>query len=113
MAGYLLNLTAKNPTSATSADGLFNANSVDNTSRVWFRVPDTWPGIVFDPNHGAPWPVGVAAPLSSWVRVPNTDDAALPCQVGDKFYIRIAPVAVGRQRTICIVALPHYLDARH
>ncbi len=93
MAGYLLNLTFKQPTSAATADGLFNSNTVSSASKQWFQVPSTWqPGIT--PN--VPGPVSVAAPLSSWgplqqAPYPLKDDYLFFCNLGDDIYIRVAP----------------------
>ncbi len=92
MAGYLLNLTVKMPTSATNADALFNANSVDRTSRMWYQVPSNWPGSPYDPNS----PVSQPAPVTTWPQTapyPVLDDANINCILGDDVYMRIAPDA--------------------
>jgi hypothetical protein len=61
MAGYLLNLTVKRPASALAATGLFNDNSVDPTSKVWYQVPVSWPGVTYAPTS----PVTQAAPVTT------------------------------------------------
>ncbi|HET7871420.1 MAG TPA: hypothetical protein VFL42_02840 [Terriglobales bacterium] len=91
MAAYLLNLVFSKPSGASSASGLFNSNSNNAPSKVWYTVAATpqWP------VNGAPTqtqPVTDTPPLSSWTNPPAIpDDQLFLCNLGDDVYIRFVP----------------------
>ena len=91
MAGYLLNLTVKRPASALTANGLFNDNSVDPTSKIWYQVPASWPGVTYAPTS----PVTQAAPVTSWPQTapfPVRDEQNFSCSLNvDDIYMRVVP----------------------
>ena len=93
MAGYLLNLTFKQPASSAVADGLFNSDTVSATSKQWFQTPSNWqPGI----QSNVPSPVSVAAPVPTWgpsqqVPYPLKDDYLFFCNLKDDIFIRMVP----------------------
>jgi hypothetical protein len=90
MAGYLLNLTVKRPASALVATGLFNDYSVDPTSKVWYQIPSTWPGVLYTP----PSPVTQPAAVTTWPQTapfPVRDDGSFGCKLDDDIYMRVVP----------------------
>jgi hypothetical protein len=90
MAAYLLNLTFKKPASAATADGLFNSNSVDSTSKIWYQVPSSWPGVTYSQGGSVSQP----APVASWPQTngfPIVDKNNFSCNLSDDIYIRVVP----------------------
>jgi hypothetical protein len=90
MAGYLLNLTFEKPASANVADGLFNSNSDDPISKIWYQVPSTWPGVTYSQGQV----VTQAAPITTWTQpsgFPVVDKENFSCNLNDDVYIRVLP----------------------
>src|SRR5262245_46130184 len=107
MAGYLLNLTFNKPASATVADGLFNSNSVDSSSKIWYQVPATWPGVTY--SQGGV--VTQAAPITTWPQPPGfpvVDKEDFACSLGDDIYIRMVPDSSWGQAPVANLQVAFY-----
>jgi hypothetical protein len=73
-----------------TADGLFNSNSVDPSSKLWYQAPSSWPGATYSQGGSVTQP----APVANWPQTngfPIVDKNNFSCNLNDDIYVRAVP----------------------